>query len=272
MHDQSLAQSSHAKAKRVMLDRALSKSGVCSRFEARAVVHAGRVRVNGKVITQHTHWVTLGADHIELDEQPVSAAARRRYLMLHKPPGYVTTRKDNLHHPTVFDLLPAEISASPSNKKSSWLFPVGRLDADSEGLLLFTNDGPLGEALTAPENHIDKVYRVLLNRRPSAEDLRLLGRGIRLGNFKTLPARITFEPKPRATTQEHWLCIAIHEGKNRQVRRMFEAVGCEVRRLMRISIGPLQLGDLPLGAWRELTVSEAKALKKACEKNRGARS
>lgn len=247
-----------------MLDRALSKLGVCSRFEARATVHAGRVRVNGRVIIQHTHWVTLGADRIDLDERPVNAATRRRYLMLHKPPGYVTTRKDNLRRPTVFDLLPDEISAPPSTPKSSWLFPVGRLDADSEGLLLFTNDGPLGEALTSPANHIDKVYRVQLDHMPSAEELRLLARGLHLENYKTLPAQVTLEPNQSATRSEHWLRIAIHEGKNRQVRRMFEAVGCEVRRLIRIAIGPVPLGDLPSGAWRELSVAEVRALKKAC--------
>ncbi len=140
-----------------MLDRALSKLGVCSRFEARRAVHEGRVRVNGKVITQHTHWVTLARDQFELDEQPVRAAERSRYLMLHKPPGYVTTRKDNLRRLTVFDLLPAEITAPSSSKKSAWLFPVGRLDYDSEGLLLFTNDGVLSDALTAPESHVEKI-------------------------------------------------------------------------------------------------------------------
>ncbi len=270
MRDHIPPETSQLKDKRVMLDRALSKLGVCSRFEARHAIHKGRVRVNGKVITQHTHWVTLGMDRIELDEQTVRAAERAIYLMLHKPPGYVTTRKDNLHRPTVFDLLPAEISAPSSSNRSSWLFPVGRLDFDSEGLLLFTNDGVLGDALTAPESHVDKVYRVSLDRLPSAEDLQRLAQGVRLGEYKTLPARITLEPDlPHATAQEHWLRITIHEGKNRQVRRMFASVGCEVRRLVRLSIGPLHLGDLPSGAWRELAASEVKALKKACARKKG---
>ncbi|NUO82891.1 rRNA pseudouridine synthase [candidate division KSB1 bacterium] len=256
-----------------MLDRALSKLGVCSRFEARRAVHEGRVRVNGKAITQHTHWITLGMDRIALDEQPVRTAERSSYLILHKPPGYVTTRQDNLHRPTVFDLLPAEISAPSPRNKNSWLFPVGRLDFESEGLLLFTNDGPLGDALTAPESHVDKVYRVQLERLPTSAELLQLEHGVRLGDFKTLPARITLEATQKhANTREHWLRIAIHEGKNRQVRRMFAAVGCEVRRLIRLSIGPLQLGDLPLGAWRELTASEVQALKKACARNLRERS
>jgi len=111
---------------------------------------------------------------------------------------------------------------------------------------------------------------VLLERVPASAELQQLEQGIRIGDFKTLPARITFEPtQQRAITREHWLRIAIYEGKNRQVRRMFAAVGCEVRRLIRISIGPLQLGDLPLGAWRELTASEVKALKKACARKKG---
>ncbi len=250
-----------------MLDRALSKLGVCSRWEARAAVHAGRVRVNGKVITQHTHWVTLARDLIQLDEQAVRAVIGSRYLMLHKPAGYVTTRKDNLHRPTVFDLLPPEILAHDPQNKNRWIFPVGRLDADSEGLLLFTNDGVLSEALTSPATHVFKIYRVLLKRLPSANELQQLRQGIRLEDFTTLPARITRElDHIPAANSEHWLRIAICEGKNRQVRRMFAAVGCEVQRLIRISLGPLHLGNLPLGAWRELTDAEVQGLKKACGK------
>ncbi len=247
-----------------MLDRALSKLGVCSRFEARAAVHAGRVRVNGKVITQHTHWVTLGRDHIQLDEQSIGAMPAKRYLMLHKPAGYVTTRADNLQRPTVFALLPPEILTPESHTENHWLFPVGRLDADSEGLLLFTNDGVLSEALTSPATHVYKTYRVLLNRMPSAQALQQLRSGIRLEDFTTLPARLTRERE--ATEAAPWLRIAVREGKNRQVRRMFAAVDCEVKRLIRLSLGPLQLDDLPLGAWRDLTAQEVAALKKACAK------
>lgn len=250
-----------------MLDRGLSKLGVCSRFEARAAVHAGRVRVNGKVITQHTHWVTLGRDRIELDERIVRPAHSARYLMLHKPAGYVTTRKDELHRPTVFDLLPTEILAPEAKDKSRWIFPVGRLDADSEGLLLFTNDGVMSEALTSPATHVYKTYRVLLDRLPSASEVQQLRQGIRLENFTTLPARISREQEHiQASNAEHWLRISLREGKNRQVRRMFAAIGCEVQRLIRVSLGPLRLGDLPLGAWRELTAQEVVALKKACGK------
>lgn len=247
-----------------MLDRALSKLGVCSRIAARAAVHAGRVRVNGKIITQHTHWVTLGRDHLQLDEQPINTAPVQRYLMLHKPAGYVTTRADNLQRPTVFALLPPEILSPSTQNKNTWLFPVGRLDADSEGLLLFTNDGAMSDALTSPASHVYKTYRVLLNHLPSAPVLQQLCDGIRLEAFTTLPARLSREHE--TSEGAPWLRIAVREGKNRQVRRMFAAVDCEVQRLIRISLGPLQLDDLPLGAWRELTPQEVSALKKACGK------
>lgn len=245
-----------------MLDRALSKLGVCSRIEARRAVHAGRVRVNGKIITQHTHWVTLAQDHIQLDEQPLREAPAKRYLMLHKPTGYVTTRADNLHRPTVFALLPHEILALESRAKNHWLFPVGRLDADSEGLLLFTNDGALSDALTSPATHVYKTYRVLLNHLPSPTAMQRLRQGVHMEDFTTLPARLTREHETSEAAP--WLRIAVREGKNRQVRRMFAAVDCEVQRLIRISLGPLSLGKLPCGAWRELTFPEIEALKKAC--------
>ena len=221
MRDQPLLKSSHAADQRVMLDRAFSKLGVCSRFEAQRAVHAGRVRVNGVVITQHTHWVTLAHDHIQLDEQLVQAAIAARCLVLHKPAGYVTMRKGNLHRPTVFALLPPEILSPDSHNKLDHLLAITQV--------------------------------------------RRLEHGIPLSGFNTLPARITREQNFSSTkSSEPWLGLAIREGKNRQVRRMFAAVGCEVRRLIRISLGPLQLGDLPGGNYRALTANEVSALKKAC--------
>jgi 23S rRNA pseudouridine2605 synthase len=254
-----------------MLLRALSKLGICSRQQAKRAIHAGRVHVNGKVITQHTYWVELARDQITLDGQ-LARPERMIYLMLNKPAGYVTTRRDNLDRTTVFDLISPRREAKEPPSSNPWVFPVGRLDYDSEGLLLFTNDGPLGEALASPQRHVQKVYRVLLDYLPSREELRRLEQGISIRGYVTLPCQIEIEAlRPgndqveKKSQKGEWVRIAIREGKNRQVRRMFAAVGCEVRRLMRIRFGPLELGDLPHGHWRELTAREINALRRAVE-------
>jgi 23S rRNA pseudouridine2605 synthase len=257
--------------RRVMLLRALSKLGICSRQQAKRAIHAGRVQVNGKVIMRHTHWVDLARDMITLDGQAARRAEQMIYLMLNKPAGYVTTRRDNLGRPTVFDLISLRGQTDePAPSPTPWVFPVGRLDYHSEGLLLFTNDGPLGDALASPESHVQKVYRALLDHLPSPEDLQRLEQGIPILDYVTLPCKIAIEaPSSNNGHISHepikgkWARIVIREGKNRQVRRMFAAVGCEVRRLIRIRFGPLDLGDLPVGCWRELTAYEVNALRRA---------
>jgi pseudouridine synthase len=266
-----------------MLIRALSKLGLCSRQQAKRAIHAGRVKVNGKVVLHHTHWIDLARDVIKLDDQVVRGAEKLIYLVLYKPAGYVTTRRDNLGRPTVFDLLPTPPRAIDSMQADfslpvSWIFPVGRLDYNSEGLLLFTNDGPLGDALASPQNHVPKVYRVLVDRLPSFEAIRHLEAGIRIRDYTTLPAKIEIDAQQalaQSSNEEgvkndlrqngYWLRITIREGKNRQVRRMLAAVGCEVRRLIRTRFGPLELGNLPVGQWRELTESEVQALRRVTE-------
>lgn len=252
-----------------MLLRVLSKLGICSRRQAKRAIHAGRVHVNGKVITQHAHWMDLARDMIMLDGRMARRTEQMIYLMLNKPAGYVTTRRDNLNRPTVFDLISPRGEANettPSPKP--WFFPVGRLDYDSEGLLLFTNDGPLGDALASPARHVHKVYRVLLDHLPSLEELRRLEQGVPILDYVTLPCKIEIEAPPSHNDQvdtnpkkSRWVRIVIREGKNRQVRRMFAAVGCEVRRLIRIRFGPLELGGLAAGHWRELTTCEAEVLR-----------
>jgi len=263
---------------RVMLDRALSKLGVCSRVQAQELIRAGRVRVNNKIVRAHTFWIALPHDTISLDGQVVQKVQQRIYLMLHKPPGYVTSRRDNLERKSVFALLPGPFRAMASSSAHSrlashWIFPVGRLDMDSEGLLLFTNDGELGDALLAPLHHVPKTYRVCLDRLPTREETRYLAGGLPLDGKITLPAQIHFEPavadQPAAQNQarparrEIWLRMIIQEGKNRQIRRMFAAVQCEVLQLIRVSFGPLQLEGLPPGEWRYLAQSEVRALHKA---------
>jgi 23S rRNA pseudouridine2605 synthase len=241
--------------KRTQLERALSKLGLCSRAEAARRVAEGRVTVNGVAATSPRQWVDLGRDRIDLDGTPVrtgeagdaaaGAEAGRRgvYLALHKPPGYVTTRSDELGRETVYDLLPEEY-------RGSWIFPVGRLDRESEGLLLLTDDGAWADRLTDPAFHVDKVYRVKLDGRPSEEDLRDFREGVEIGGKRTLPAGL--EPDGG-----NWYKVILREGRNRQIRRMFHALGYKVRRLVRVSIGRLELGDLPPGGIRVLTRDEA---------------
>ncbi len=267
-----------AHQQRVTLDRALSKLGVCSRQQARAAIHALGVRVNGKTVASPLAWVRLEHDVIEFKGRQVGHAPPRVYLMLNKPTGFVTTRRDNLlrARPTVFDLLPEPFHKKTSRKPSpraTWIFPIGRLDMDSEGLLLFTNDGTLGEVLASPQGHVPKTYRVQVQRLPTPEEIKYLETGVPLGDETTLPVRIELEktreresPTPSRASHgegESWLRITIREGKNRQVRRMFAAVHCDVLRLIRVRFGPLQLGDLAPGKWRNLTEPEIRLLRRA---------
>jgi 23S rRNA pseudouridine2605 synthase len=241
--------------KRVHLERALSKLGLCSRGEAARRIAESRVAVNGVTATSPVQWVELGRDRIELDGIPAGADggagaaagadARRRgvYLALHKPPGCVTTRSDELGRETVYDLLPGEY-------RVSWIFPVGRLDRESEGLLLMTDDGAWADRLTDPAFHVDKVYRVKLDGRPAEAELRAFREGVEIGGERTLPAGLEADGG-------NWYRVTLREGRNRQIRRMFHALGYKVKRLVRVSIGPLELGDLPPGGIRVLTRDEA---------------
>jgi 23S rRNA pseudouridine2605 synthase len=259
-----------ARRQRTQLNRALSKLGLCSRGTAAAWIASGRVRVNGIPALSPEQWVELGADRIEVapddtrakadPDVPMAGGASREaatgnlnvtpaasvYLAMHKPPGYVTTRSDELGRKTVYDLLPAEWAGG-------WIFPVGRLDRDSEGLLLLTNDGAWADRLTDPGRHVPKVYRVKLDRRPGPIDLERFRAGIDLDGKRTAPAGVEAEGRG-------WYRVTLTEGRNRQIRRMFHALGCKVKRLVRVSIGPLGLGELAPGAVRALSKREAEAL------------
>lgn len=238
-----------ARRPRTQLNRALSKLGLCSRGVAAEWIAAGRVRVNGKAAKSPEQWVELGIDRIETDAGGATAKAPAKsiYLALHKPPGYVTTRSDELGRKTIYDLLPPEWAGA-------WLFPVGRLDKDSEGLLLLTNDGAWSDMLTDPARHVAKVYRVKLDGRPLPEDLERFRAGIELDGSATAPAGVEAEAAG-------WYRVTLTEGRNRQIRRMFHALGYKVKRLVRVSIGPLELGDLEAGKVRELEPSWAEALR-----------
>ena len=228
------------------LERVLSKSGLGSRTQARSWIGQGRVRVNGREIQNPDHWVDLERDKVLFDGRPLRAA-RKRYLLLHKPTGYITTFKDTHRRPTVYDLLAAV---------DTFVAPVGRLDLDSSGLLLLTNDTELAERLTNPEHKVPKTYRVKAATLLSDEQLDQLRHGVALSDGPTRPAIVRRETST-------YLLITITEGRNRQVRRMLEAVGSAVVELTRTAIGKLRLGDLPAGEWRELTPAELLELKRA---------
>jgi 23S rRNA pseudouridine2605 synthase len=265
-----------ARRQRTQLNRALSKLGLCSRGTAAAWIASGRVRVNGVPALSPEQWVELGADRIEVAPEaregggagprtsavsgprPAAPVPRAKavpgraapvYLAMHKPPGSVTTRSDELGRKTVYDLLPAEWSGG-------WIFPVGRLDRDSEGLLLLTNDGAWADRLTDPARHVPKVYLVKLARKPGPVDLERFRAGIDLDGRRTAPAGVEAEGRG-------WYRVTLTEGRNRQIRRMFHALGCKVKRLVRVSIGPLELGELAPGAVRALAPGEAEGLLKA---------
>lgn len=239
----------HKQKRLKTLDRVLSKAGLGSRTEARSWIGAGRVRVNGKAIQSPDHWVDLDRDKVTLDDKPV-LEARRRYILLYKPKGYVTTYRDPQNRPTVYDLIPGV---------DQFVGTVGRLDLDTSGLLLLTNDNQLAEALTNPEHLVAKTYLVKASMLLSDAQLEQLARGIELSDGVTRPAVVR---RIRDSEKYTFLELTITEGRNRQVRRMLEAFGCKVLKLVRTNLGPLTLAGLRIGEWRELSPSEVASLKK----------
>jgi pseudouridine synthase len=229
------------------LERVLSKAGVGSRTEARTWIGGGRVRVNGRVVRDPDAWVDLERDRIELDGKPLRKE-QHHYLLLYKPTGYLTTYRDPQGRPTIYDLIP---------DREGYLSYVGRLDLDTSGLLILTNDTQFAERLTNPEYHIPKTYLVDASRHLTDEDLDVLGRGLELSDGPTRPARVE---RVREIDGKSVFEITITEGRNRQVRRMVEALDAKVLKLVRIAIGPIRIGELPIGKARELTMEEVKSL------------
>lgn len=233
---------------RKTLDRALSRAGVMSRTQAEQAIREGRVRVNGLRERDPQFWVDLTRDDVRLDEQPLERW-KPLYFALNKPVGLVTTREDERGRATVYTLL-ADVKA--------WVAPVGRLDKDTSGLLLFTNDTDLAERITNPQSKLEKTYECLAAGALEDDTLERLRRGVELDDGPTRPARVRrLEDTPTGTRIE----LTITEGRNRQVRRMLEAVGSRVLALHRVAIGPIRLGELAQGAHRPLTAREVRALK-----------
>lgn len=233
--------------RKVSLARALSKLGFTSRSQARTLIESGRVSVNGRCIRNPEVRVDPDREVIRVDGQVIRPAAPI-YLMMHKPRGVVTTRSDERERKTVYDLL---------GKDEQWLFPVGRLDKETSGLLLLTNDTQWGNRIAAPESKISKVYHVKLSREMTEEALERLRSGISLTEGRTAPSEAA---RLRSAEDGEWIALTLREGRNRQVRRMCEALGYQVENLVRVRIGDLVLGDLPPGGHRPLTSLEVRRL------------
>jgi 23S rRNA pseudouridine2605 synthase len=227
------------------LQKILAQAGLGSRRACEELIAAGRVRVNGQAATLGTR-ADPEADTIEVDGAVVGTRQGLVHYLLNKPAGVVTTAKDPQGRPTVVDLVPPEPR----------VYPVGRLDAETEGLLLLTNDGDLAHRLTHPSFGVEKEYLADVEGTPSRGALRRLREGVDLEDGPTAPARASL-------AGDHTLRITIHEGRNRQVRRMCEAVGHPVRRLVRVRIGPVSDRRLAPGAWRALRQAEVRALERA---------
>jgi len=229
------------------LERVISKAGLGSRTEARHWIAAGRVCVNGRKIQTPDYWVDFARDRVTLDDKPVHAG-KKIYLLLYKPKGYLTAYKDPDGRPTVYDLMSAV---------DQWVFPVGRLDLDTSGLLILTNDSQFAERLTNPVHKAPKTYQVKASTLLNDEQLDNLRRGVTLNDGPTRPAIVK---RVRDSAKYTHLEITLTEGRNRQVRRMLEAVGSKVLKLVRTAIGPVRIGDLPIGKHRFLTEEEIRQL------------
>ena len=229
------------------LQKILARAGIASRRKAEDYIRLGRIAVNGQVVTEPGSKADPVADRITIDNQPI-AAEEKIYLLLNKPTGYVTTLSDPQGRPKVTDLL-ADIPQR--------VFPVGRLDYDTEGALLLTNDGELGNRIIHPSNEVNKTYEATVAGRLDAATVRRLEQGILLDGRRTWPARVRILS---ANQQKSTVELIIHEGRKRQVRRMLAAVGHPVQTLTRTAYGGLKLGNLPRGRYRRLTVQDLKKI------------
>jgi pseudouridine synthase len=230
------------------LERVISKAGLGSRVDARRWVEDGRVAVNGVAVRDPDRWIDLERDRVSIDERPLEAA-ERVYLLLYKPAGYLTTYTDPQGRPTVYDLIA---------DAGTFLSPVGRLDLDTSGLLLMTNDNQFAERVTNPSSHVPKTYLVKASMPLTDAQLQQLRAGITLADGPTRPAVVT---RVRDSATHTHFEITLTEGRNRQVRRMVKALDATVLKLVRVRIGTLAIGTLPIGRWRLLTRAEVAAVR-----------
>jgi pseudouridine synthase len=225
------------------LERVFSKAGCGSRTDARSWIGAGRVQVNGKTVQNPDRWVDPARDRITLDGKRLQAAAKT-YILLYKPKGYLTTAHDPEGRPTVYDLTAGA---------GTWLSPVGRLDLDTSGLLLMTNDTAFAERVTNPDHKVAKTYQIKTATILDDEQIERLRQGVELSDGPTRPAVVR---RLRDGPKRTYLEMTITEGRNRQVRRMIEAVGSKVQKLVRTAIGGVGIGELKIGEWRSLRAEE----------------
>jgi len=233
------------------LQKILSAAGVASRRASEQLILEGRVMVNGETIRELGAKADPEKDSIKVDGRRIKTDVTHRYVVLYKPKGYVTTRKDPEGRRTVMDLI----------GDSQYIYPVGRLDYDTEGLLLLTTDGDLAARLMHPRHEVDKEYEVIVLGAPDLRALDKLKKGVYIEGGRTSPAHVHVGSTVKGHKPTTLLTITIREGRNRQVRKMCSAVGLPVRDLRRIRMGPIALGRLKPGQWRELTPGEVKRLK-----------
>ena len=235
----------------VRLQKNIAMCGEASRRAAEQLIDEGRVKVNGEIVCEQGVKVEIGCDKVELDGRLIKSENKKIYIALNKPAGYITTSADQFDRPTVMDLVKKEIHTR--------VFPVGRLDYQTEGLLLMTIDGVWRNKVTPPSFECKKKYYALVKGVVTIAELNRLRRGVVIDGRKTKPAECEIMEIDMGMTLVE---ITIHEGRNRQVRKMFDAVGHEVKRLKRESIGTVQLGNLPDGRWRHLTSGEIEYFRK----------
>lgn len=229
----------------IRLQKYMADCGVASRRKCEEIILDGRVKINGKTVTELGVKVTE-ADEVTVDGEMLKTQTKKYYIALNKPVGYVTTVSDEYDRPTVMNLVEDEIQTR--------IYPVGRLDFDTEGLLILTNDGDLTYKLTHPKHSVFKKYVATLNTVPQPKDIERLKKGVVVDGRKTQPAKLNW-------LKDNVVEISISEGRNRQVRKMFEAVGYEVVNLQRVAVGNIMLGNIPQGRWRHLSPAEINYLK-----------
>jgi pseudouridine synthase len=235
----------------IRLQKILSAAGVASRRASEQLILEGRVMVNGEVVRELGSKADPAKDAIKVDGRRIKADIRHRYIVLYKPKGYVTTRSDPEGRRTVMDLIGA----------GAYIYPVGRLDYDSEGLLLMMTDGDLAARLMHPRHEVPKVYEVIVMGTPDPKALEKLRKGVYIDGRRTSPAEVRTGSTVKSARPTTLLTITLHEGRNRQIRKMCSAVGLPVRDLRRIGMGPIGLGRLKPGQWRDLTPGEVEDLR-----------
>ncbi len=238
----------------------MADAGIASRRGAEKIIAEGRVTVNGETVREMGVQIDENYDVVTVDGEKIKNAEKKYYIMLNKPVGFVSTVSDDKGRETVTDLV-SDISAR--------IYPVGRLDYDTEGLLLMTNDGDLTYRITHPKHDVKKTYVAEVTGNITMDTINSLRRGVIIDGFKTSPAEVEVIGATQYGTK---IEITIHEGKNRQVRKMFESLGCIVKKLKRTGEAGLVLGHLPVGKWRKLSESEVNMLKKIGTEREGARN